>query len=183
MRSRATSCRALVRSGAPSISSSPGRSVDGGRRGGPGAVCDAHRCARRARHVDYAVLWRPERVRSSSTSTGSLPWGPSRADHRGRERRGTWTRHHPLERELEAARRQRRMVYACGPEPMLEAVAHIASKYGTPITGVGGARHGMRHGRLLQLRHSAARGGGGQHYVRSCLAGPVFAGADVVWDE
>jgi dihydroorotate dehydrogenase electron transfer subunit len=23
---------------------------------------------------------------------------------------------------------------------------------------------------------------GGQHYVRSCIGGPVFAGADLVWD-
>jgi hypothetical protein len=25
--------------------------------------------------------------------------------------------------------------------------------------------------------------GGGQHYVRSCLAGPVFTAADLVWDH
>jgi dihydroorotate dehydrogenase electron transfer subunit len=23
---------------------------------------------------------------------------------------------------------------------------------------------------------------GGQHYVRSCLSGPVFAGSDIAWD-
>jgi len=24
--------------------------------------------------------------------------------------------------------------------------------------------------------------GGGHHYVRSCIGGPVFKGADLVWD-
>ena len=41
----------------------------------------------------------------------------------------------PLERALQAADRGIRhdvTVYACGPEPMLEAVAHVAAKYGRP---------------------------------------------------
>ena len=51
------------------------------------------------------------------------------------------------------------MVYACGPEPMLEAVAHVAARYRPAVAGVGRTRDGLRNGRLLQLRHPGARSG------------------------
>ena len=88
----------------------------------------------------------------------------------------------PLERELRKRGASDVMVYACGPEPMLEAVSDIASKYATPtqvsVERVMGCGMGGCYSCVIPLRER----GGGQHYVRSCLAGPVFAGADVVWE-
>ena len=88
----------------------------------------------------------------------------------------------PLERELKDVRAREVMIYACGPEPMLEAVAHIAARYGRPsqvsVERVMGCGMGGCYSCVIPVREP----GGGQHYVRSCLAGPVFPGADLAWD-
>ncbi|HEY5617341.1 MAG TPA: dihydroorotate dehydrogenase electron transfer subunit [Vicinamibacterales bacterium] len=74
------------------------------------------------------------------------------------------------------------MIYACGPEPMLEAVAHLAARYGRPsevsVERVMGCGLGGCYSCVIPVRNGAK----GHHYVRSCLAGPVFAGAEIVWD-
>ena len=49
------------------------------------------------------------------------------------------------------------MIYACGPEPMLEAVRAGRSEVQAAVAGVGRASDGMRHGRLLQLRDPGSR--------------------------
>jgi dihydroorotate dehydrogenase electron transfer subunit len=96
----------------------------------------------------------------------------------------------PLERELQAPgglkasgyHDREIMIYACGPEPMLEAVAHVAGKYGrateVSVERVMGCGMGGCYSCVIPLRDAL----GGQHYVRSCIGGPVFAGADIVWD-
>jgi dihydroorotate dehydrogenase electron transfer subunit len=92
----------------------------------------------------------------------------------------------PLERELQAAAGRTSgkdiMIYACGPEPMLEAVADLASRYDRPsevsVERVMGCGLGGCYSCVIPVRN----GREGHHYVRSCLAGPVFAGADIVWD-
>ena len=88
----------------------------------------------------------------------------------------------PLGRELERARGRDVMVYACGPEAMLEAVSHAAARFGTPsqvsVERTMGCGMGGCYSCVIPVRQP----GGGHHYVRSCLAGPVFAGADLVWD-
>jgi len=87
----------------------------------------------------------------------------------------------PLERELRDARTDV-VLYACGPEPMLEAVAHIASKYRrrsqVSVERVMGCGLGGCYSCVIPVRN----GPGGHHYVRSCIGGPVFEGADIVWD-
>jgi dihydroorotate dehydrogenase electron transfer subunit len=87
----------------------------------------------------------------------------------------------PLERELQRAHASV-TVYACGPEPMLEAVAHIAEKYRTPsqvsVERVMGCGMGGCYSCVIPVRDQT----GGHHYVRSCIGGPVFKGADLVWD-
>jgi dihydroorotate dehydrogenase electron transfer subunit len=87
----------------------------------------------------------------------------------------------PLERELQQARARTIQIYSCGPEPMLEAVSVIATKYGRPcqvsVERVMGCGMGGCYSCVIPLRE-----GGGHHYVRSCLAGPVFEGTDVVWE-
>ena len=88
----------------------------------------------------------------------------------------------PLDRELQQARGRDVMIYACGPEPMLEAVAHLAARRGQPcqvsVERVMGCGMGGCYSCVIPVRESR----GGHHYVRSCLAGPVFTGADIVWD-
>jgi dihydroorotate dehydrogenase electron transfer subunit len=88
----------------------------------------------------------------------------------------------PLERELQQAASNEVMVYACGPEPMLEAVAHLAQRYRrrsqVSVERVMGCGMGGCYSCVIPVRDVK----GGQHYVRSCLGGPVFEGADLVWD-
>ncbi len=88
----------------------------------------------------------------------------------------------PLKRALIEAGARDVTVYACGPEPMLEAVAHLARRYGKPsqvsVERVMGCGMGGCYSCVIPVRDAA----GGQHYVRSCIGGPVFAGADLVWD-
>jgi len=95
----------------------------------------------------------------------------------------------PLERELRTlvagglqASGRDVMIYACGPESMLEAVAHLASRYSRPleisVERVMGCGLGGCYSCVIPVRN----GPKGHHYVRSCLAGPVFDGAEIVWD-
>ena len=88
----------------------------------------------------------------------------------------------PLERALQQAGSADVMVYACGPEPMLEAVAHLAERYGRPsqvsVERVMGCGMGGCYSCVIPVKDA----GGGQHYVRSCIGGPVFKGAELVWD-
>ncbi|MDA1184261.1 MAG: dihydroorotate dehydrogenase electron transfer subunit [Acidobacteria bacterium] len=89
----------------------------------------------------------------------------------------------PLERELRATAAERDiMIYACGPEPMLEAVANMAAQYNRPsqvsVERVMGCGLGGCYSCVIPVRDDR----GGQRYVRSCIGGPVFAGADIVWN-
>ncbi len=88
----------------------------------------------------------------------------------------------PLARELTAAGDAPVMVYACGPEPMLEAVAHAAGAHGKPsqvsVERTMGCGMGGCYSCVIPVRDAA----GAPHYVRSCIGGPVFRGADIVWD-
>jgi dihydroorotate dehydrogenase electron transfer subunit len=88
----------------------------------------------------------------------------------------------PLERQLRGAAGSPVMIYSCGPGPMLEAVAHVAARYGVrsqvSVERVMGCGMGGCYSCVIPVREEA----GGTHYVRSCLAGPVFDGAQLVWD-
>ncbi len=79
------------------------------------------------------------------------------------------------------------MVYACGPEPMLEAVAHLAGKFGRPsqvsVERTMGCGMGGCYSCVISVRGEAgSERTRPTHYVRSCIAGPVFRGEDLVWD-
>jgi dihydroorotate dehydrogenase electron transfer subunit len=73
-------------------------------------------------------------------------------------------------------------VYACGPEPMLEAVAHVAAQFERPsqvsVERTMGCGMGGCYSCVIPVRTPDAP----PHYVRSCVAGPVFRGEDLVWD-
>jgi len=79
------------------------------------------------------------------------------------------------------------MIYGCGPEPMLEAVAHVASKFKRPsqvsVERTMGCGMGGCYSCVISVRGEAgSERNRPSHYVRSCIAGPVFRGEDLVWD-
>ena len=88
----------------------------------------------------------------------------------------------PLERDLhtrEAASGV--MIYACGPEPMLAAVAALCAKRSRPcqvsVERVMGCGVGGCYSCVIPIKTE----GGRSHHVRSCIAGPVFRGEDIAW--
>jgi dihydroorotate dehydrogenase electron transfer subunit len=74
------------------------------------------------------------------------------------------------------------MVYACGPEGMLAATARIAMKHGRPcqvsVERIMGCGLGGCYSCVVPMHGDD----GEAHHVRSCLAGPVLAGDQIVWD-
>jgi dihydroorotate dehydrogenase electron transfer subunit len=88
----------------------------------------------------------------------------------------------PLEAALKGVGAAGAMVYACGPEPMLEAVARLAARYNQPcqvsVERVMGCGLGGCYSCVVPVKH------GDEHanLVRSCISGPVFDGAELVWE-
>lgn len=88
----------------------------------------------------------------------------------------------PLEAALKNVGPAGAMVYACGPEPMLEAVAKLAARYNQPsqvsVERVMGCGLGGCYSCVVPVKH------GDEHanLVRSCISGPVFDGAELVWE-
>jgi len=72
------------------------------------------------------------------------------------------------------------MLYACGPEAMLAAVARLAAAHGRPsqvsVERVMGCGLGGCYSCVIPLKSK-----GRAHYVRSCIAGPVFRGDEIEW--
>ena len=89
----------------------------------------------------------------------------------------------PLEAALSTVNAGGAIVYACGPEPMLEAVANLAARYGQPsevsVERVMGCGLGGCYSCVIPVRDD----GTSWHFVRSCITGPVFDGADIVWEK
>jgi dihydroorotate dehydrogenase electron transfer subunit len=72
-------------------------------------------------------------------------------------------------------------IYACGPTPMMRAVADLAANANRamfaslePVMGCG---MGGCYSCVVRVRRGA-----GSHFVRSCIEGPVFDGRAVVWE-
>ena len=89
----------------------------------------------------------------------------------------------PLERALAArAADQAVTLYACGPTPMMAAVARLGARANRPVFAslepVMGCGLGGCYSCVVPVRHGAR-----SHFVRSCLEGPVFNAAAVVWSE
>ena len=88
----------------------------------------------------------------------------------------------PLERDLKTRPKTSNiMLYACGPEPMLAAVARIAATYGRPsqvsVERVMGCGLGGCYSCVIPIKTAEGK----PHFVRSCLAGPVFRGDEIAW--
>ena len=89
----------------------------------------------------------------------------------------------PLERALAALPREHSvMIYACGPTPMMRAVADIGRRAGHPVSvslePVMGCGMGGCYSCVVRVTR-----GTGTHFVRSCLEGPVFDAGTIVWDQ
>jgi dihydroorotate dehydrogenase electron transfer subunit len=89
----------------------------------------------------------------------------------------------PLERALAERPSDRAVtIYACGPTPMMAAVAGIGARARRPVFAslepVMGCGMGGCYSCVVPVHQ-----GSKQHFVRSCLDGPVFDASAVVWQE
>jgi dihydroorotate dehydrogenase electron transfer subunit len=89
----------------------------------------------------------------------------------------------PLDRQLAARPASSAlMIYACGPEGMLAATARTAMKHARPcqvsVERIMGCGLGGCYSCVIPMRGDDGR----PHHVRSCLAGPVLAADQVLWD-
>jgi dihydroorotate dehydrogenase electron transfer subunit len=90
----------------------------------------------------------------------------------------------PLARELETRSvAQPVVLYACGPEAMLQAVAALASRHGLACEVATERRMGCGMGGCYSCVVAVRTPDGGKRFARSCLEGPVFSAADIVWDD
>jgi len=88
----------------------------------------------------------------------------------------------PLEKALTVQPSDRPVtIYACGPTPMMRAVADLGRRFKQqvfvslePVMGCG---MGGCYSCVVPIRH-----GEESHLVRSCLAGPVFDASTVAWN-
>jgi len=88
----------------------------------------------------------------------------------------------PLERALAQVTPSKAVtIYACGPTPMMRAVADLGARFHRdvhvslePVMGCG---TGGCYSCVVRVRHT-----GGSHFVRSCLDGPVFEAKQLVWE-
>lgn len=90
----------------------------------------------------------------------------------------------PFERRLAARPPDAPLVvYACGPEGMLAATATAAARHHRPcqvsVERIMGCGLGGCYSCVVPMRHGA----GGFHHVRSCLAGPVLPGDQILWNR
>lgn len=88
----------------------------------------------------------------------------------------------PLDRALAGREAGSIMISACGPEPMLAAVAGVAARHHQPcevsVERTMGCGLGGCYSCVIKVRHEATP----PHFVRSCIGGPVFDGNAIVWD-
>ena len=137
-----------------------------------------------ARGADHALLRRAHRRRALLPGVLRSPRHRPRALHRGRQRRrargGSPARSRRRCRRLDGPALT--TIYACGPEPMLAAVARLAARYGQPsevsMERTMGCGLGGCYSCVVPVKHDD----GQTRYVRSCIGGPVFDGAAVAWD-
>lgn len=88
----------------------------------------------------------------------------------------------PLEEGLSRLEPAETTVYACGPEPMLAAVARLAARYGQPSEVSMERTMGCGLGGCYSCVVPVKQEDGTSRFVRSCIGGPVFDGAAVAWD-
>ena len=88
----------------------------------------------------------------------------------------------PLERDLKGrSGKANATIYACGPEPMLAAVATLSAAYGRPcqvsVERVMGCGVGGCYSCVIPIKTADGK----WHHARSCIAGPVFRADEIKW--
>ncbi|HEX6324126.1 MAG TPA: dihydroorotate dehydrogenase electron transfer subunit [Vicinamibacterales bacterium] len=87
----------------------------------------------------------------------------------------------PLERALEGSTGPVTL-YACGPTPMMRAVADLAARFDrrclVSLEQVMGCGMGGCYSCVVKVRQPDR-----PRFVRSCIDGPVFDAASVIWEE
>jgi dihydroorotate dehydrogenase electron transfer subunit len=78
---------------------------------------------------------------------------------------------------------QRLAIYACGPTPMMRAVATLAAQFGHDVEVSLEQAMGCGLGGCYSCVVRVKQDGRTPHFVRSCLAGPTFRARDIVWEE
>jgi dihydroorotate dehydrogenase electron transfer subunit len=73
-------------------------------------------------------------------------------------------------------------ICACGPEAMLKAVADLAARYGCVCEVATERQMGCGMGGCYSCVLRVRTPDGGTRFARSCVEGPVFRAADIVWD-
>ena len=73
-------------------------------------------------------------------------------------------------------------VYACGPTPMMRAVAELAAAHGCPCEVSLEQVMGCGMGGCYSCVVPAREPGGVPHHTRSCIDGPVFDANRLVWE-
>jgi dihydroorotate dehydrogenase electron transfer subunit len=80
----------------------------------------------------------------------------------------------------ELAKDKPAVVYACGPDPMMKALAAVTAKHGVPaefsLESVMGCGVGACWGCVHRIKNEAGDG-----WVKICEEGPVFPGERVIW--
>jgi dihydroorotate dehydrogenase electron transfer subunit len=90
----------------------------------------------------------------------------------------------PLEQELRALGEGRGIaIYACGPTPMMRAVATLAARFGHDVEVSLEQTMGCGLGGCYSCVVRVKQEGRAPHFVRSCIAGPTFRARDIVWEE
>jgi dihydroorotate dehydrogenase electron transfer subunit len=90
----------------------------------------------------------------------------------------------PLARALAARTGSRPvMLFACGPEAMLKAVAGLAAAHALACEVATERQMGCGMGGCYSCVVPVRTPGGGTRFARSCLEGPVFSAADIAWDR
>ncbi len=88
----------------------------------------------------------------------------------------------PLERYLKASVGKPLMIYSCGPDPMLHAVAKLAAAYEVPaqlsLEAPMGCGFGVCVGCAVAVKHDCPEG---FVYKKVCTEGPVFWSKDLHW--
>ena len=89
----------------------------------------------------------------------------------------------PLQDALTNAKQEETVqLYACGPTPMMRAVAQLAKRHARPcavsLEQVMGCGLGGCYSCVVLTR----TGESSTHFVRSCLDGPVFDSTRIVWE-
>lgn len=91
----------------------------------------------------------------------------------------------PLSRALEVHAAEAPVtLYACGPTPMMRAVADLGAAHGRPtfvsLEPVMGCGMGGCYSCVVRVTQPGAADA--SHFVRSCIEGPVFDASRLVWD-